>query len=114
MNNGWTGVDLDATLAHYDGWQGELHIGEPIPEMVARVKEWISEGHEVRIFTARVHEEVPGKRQACRTAIEDWCEKHIGKRLRVTNTKDFGMIALWDDRAVQVIPNTGRRVAVNP
>ncbi len=22
MSNGWIGVDLDGTLAHYDGWQG--------------------------------------------------------------------------------------------
>ncbi len=33
--------------------------------------------------------------------------KHIGKELEITNVKDFGMIELWDDRAVQVIPNTG-------
>lgn len=34
---GWIGVDLDATLAHYDRWTGGA-IGEPIPTMVARVK----------------------------------------------------------------------------
>jgi hypothetical protein len=27
---GWIGVDLDGTLAHYDGWKGIDHIGEPI------------------------------------------------------------------------------------
>lgn len=24
-NNGWIGVDLDGTLAHYDGWNG-IHV----------------------------------------------------------------------------------------
>ena len=35
---GWIGVDLDATLAYYDGFKGPEHIGEPIPQMVDRVK----------------------------------------------------------------------------
>jgi hypothetical protein len=42
--------------------------------------------------------------------IEAWCVEHIGVVLPVTNVKDFGMIELWDDRAVQVVPNTGQRV----
>ena len=32
-----------------------------------------------------------------------------GEVLPVTNCKDFGMIELWDDRAVQVVFNTGIR-----
>jgi hypothetical protein len=35
--DGWIGVDLDATLAKYDGWKSADHIGEPIPAMVDRV-----------------------------------------------------------------------------
>jgi len=31
MSKGWVGVDLDGTLAHYDGWKGADHIGEPGP-----------------------------------------------------------------------------------
>jgi hypothetical protein len=42
--------------------------------------------------------------------IQDWCEKHIGRRLEVTCQKDFAMIELWDDRCVQVVCNTGKRV----
>jgi len=44
------------------------------------------------------------------TPIQDWCEEHLGKRLPVTNVKDFGMIQCYDDRAVQVEMNTGRIV----
>jgi hypothetical protein len=112
-NSGWIGVDLDGTLAHYDRWRGSDHIGEPIPKMVERVKKWIGQGREVRIFTARVSPEacaLNGEHPtAVASAVQDWCEKHIGRRLIVTNSKDMAMVQLWDDRAVQVIPNTGER-----
>lgn len=116
--SGWIGVDLDGTLAKYDGWISEYHIGEPVPLMADRVKDWLSRGIDVRIFTARAdsgHVEIhpDGVRQRnvdhVIGVIQDWTEKHFGVRLPVTNKKDFGMIQLWDDRAVQVIPNTGIR-----
>jgi hypothetical protein len=103
MMSGWIGVDLDGTLARYDGGQGVGHIGAPIEPMIARVREWLSQGHEVRIFTARAQfaEQIP--------PVEAWCKKHLGVQLPVTCAKDFGMIELWDDRCVQVVTNTGRR-----
>ncbi len=106
---GWIGVDLDGTLAHYDGWRGETHIGPPIPAMVERVKTWLAEGREVRIFTARISDPRPGINRAIVDAICAWCREHVGAALLVTNVKDFEMIALWDDRAVQVVRNTGAR-----
>jgi hypothetical protein len=105
--SGWTGVDLDGTLAEYGGWQGEDHIGAPIPVMIERVKRWIAEGREVRIFTARVQE--PCSDEVIAT-IQAWCERHIGCVLPITNQKDYDMVALWDDRCVQVECNTGRRM----
>ncbi len=114
---GWIGVDLDGTLAVYAGWVDELHIGEPIQPMVQRVKSWLDEGKQVKIFTARVsapYTDLLSKERRpvdeIAKAIQDWCEKHIGVRLEVTCVKDFGMIELWDDRCVQVIPNTGIQV----
>jgi hypothetical protein len=107
---GWIGVDLDGTLAHYDGWKGETHVGEPVEKMLLRVKAWLIDGIEVRIFTARVF---AGEGRHTRdvaeitNAIQDWCEKHGLPRLRVTNIKDFQMVELWDDRAVAVQANTG-------
>lgn len=103
--SGWIGVDLDGTLAMYDGWNGPEHIGDPIVPMVARVKRWRAAGREVKIFTARVHGDEP----AVLAVIEEWCLTHVGEVLPVTNKKDYGMIELWDDRAVQVHPNTGCR-----
>lgn len=107
-SGGWIGVDLDGTLAHYEGWVDETHIGAPVTAMVERVKDWLSQGREVRVFTARVSH--PAQTPAARAAIEAWCEQHIGRVLVVTNVKDYAMIELWDDRAVQVEPNTGRPI----
>ena len=105
--SGWIGVDLDGTLALYNDWRDYKHIGEPIPLMLERVKHWISIGQEVRIVTARIS--FPETRTESIKVIEKWCIKHVGQKLLVTNEKDFAMIELWDDRCVQVIPNTGKR-----
>lgn len=115
--SGWIGVDLDGTLAEYKGWQGVEHIGDPIPAMVDRVKAWIDNGQEVRIFTARVYSD--GSKDRDRDVylatkyIHNWLIKHLGVPLPVTCTKDFGMIELWDDRAVRVVMNEGRPCCAN-
>jgi hypothetical protein len=110
MNGGWIGCDLDGTLARYEGWVDELHIGEPIAPMVQRVKTWIARGETVKIFTARVGPAAKATRDvaAITNAIQDWCERHIGHRLEVTCVKDYAMVALFDDRCVEVEMNTGR------
>jgi hypothetical protein len=102
MSGGWIGVDLDGTLAEYHGWKGMENIGAPVPRMMERVKEWLANGTTVKIFTARacIPEQIP--------PIKEWLKKHGLPDLEVTNVKDFGMVCLWDDRAVSVIPNTGR------
>lgn len=112
--SGWIGVDLDGTLAEYGKWQGETHIGPPIPVMVDRVKRWLAAGYEVRILTARAstipalpEENREYSQPAAVAAIEAWCLEHIGRVLPVTCQKDYLMLELWDDRAVQVVPNTG-------
>ena len=130
-DQGWIGVDLDGTLAHYEGWNGGA-IGAPIPKMVERVKAWLAEGKTVKIVTARVcgrFTRVPdvvvqisddarvefraewwreAVKQEC--LVKAWCLEHLGRELEVTALKDFGMIELWDDRAVQVLLNTGVQV----
>lgn len=111
--SGWIGVDLDGTLAHYVRWQGVEHVGDPVPAMMERVKRWIAANYRVKIFTARVACPEP-ERSICVKVIQDWCERHGLPRLEVTNEKDFGMIELWDDRAVQVEPNTGEPLGYSP
>lgn len=104
---GWIGVDLDGTLAYYDGKKKHRHdIGGPIPPMLARVKKWLNEGKDVRIVTARFGHTGEDHDLAV-TAIQNWCRDHIGRTLPITDRKDFMMEELWDDRAVQVEKNTG-------
>jgi hypothetical protein len=131
----WVAVDLDGTLAeHYGskGWQGYDHIGPPVPAMLQAVKDFLEDGIEVRIFTARaaMHNtliDAEGNQlpiealEDHRTKhpvsyidavgpIEKWCEEHIGQRLTVTCKKDPGCVLILDDRAMQVIQNTGEVV----
>ena len=114
MSEGWIGIDLDGTLAEYDGWKGVEHIGKPIPSMVERVKSWIIEGKDVRIFTARVCMSQSKKDfTTAYEAIAAWCRKYIGKELKITAEKDWKMIKLWDDRCVSVIPNTGEIIPLD-
>lgn len=113
-NSGWIGVDLDGTLAFYERWTACDHVGDPIEPMVARVKQWRAAGHSVKIFTARVSSDGSARRDLeaarARIAIAAWCEKHLGEILPVTCVKDYAMIELWDDRAVQVRANKGEPV----
>lgn len=114
---GWIGVDLDGTLAQYDYWRGEAHIGNPVPIMVERIKKWRSEGKTVKIFTARAS--IKGRVYNVATGsyddpdklilqpIREWCLKHIGEELPITNEKDFDMEYLWDDRCIPVVTNKG-------
>jgi len=94
---GWVGVDLDGTLAHYDHYRGDDFVGKPVEPMVRKVRKWIAEGKDVRLFTARKPH----------PAIRRWMADHLGKVLPITNTKDGKMIALYDDRVVQVKRNEG-------
>jgi len=133
MDNGWIGVDLDGTLAHYERWVDGHVIGEPIHPMVDRVKNWLAEGRKVRIFTARIwpiliadprvpdnvwpilmSEQASESRHATARfvahAVQSWVQEHIGQSLVLTCVKDLAMIELWDDRAVQVAKNLGEPI----
>lgn len=99
MADGWVGVDFDGTLAT----QGDLnHTGSPIEPMMQRVRQWLAEGREVRILSAR------GCLPEQTAIVQDWLERYGLPRLALTNVKDFSMDVLWDDRCVAVEPNTGR------
>ncbi len=123
LENGWVGVDLDGTLAESPA-PSIFAVGEPVPRMVALVHRLLTDGVDVRIFTARVAAcgKVSGADlvddgafAAAQTAlVKAWCEEHIGRELPVTATKDFAMAMLFDDRAFHVIANTGVVVGTDP
>jgi hypothetical protein len=105
----WIGVDLDGTLAEAESWKGFEHIGKPVPKMVKRVRIWLEMGYRVKIVTARAQNP-----ELAIPPIHEWLKKHELPELEVTNAKDMDMIELWDDRCVQVVPNTGNPVGPNP
>lgn len=104
-------IDTLGTLKH-------INIGEPVRPMLERVRDWIANGTDVRIVTARVSHDGSAARmvqaQYALIAIMDWCERHIGKALPVTCVKDYAMKELWDDRVVQVVKNIGHPVGYSP
>lgn len=127
---GWIGVDFDGTLAEYHKWEGSDKLGAPIQPMVQRVKQWLDEGKEVRIFTARAYpitkpiygdagfnlHYIPNLGEGIEEAlmaieaIREWTYNVFGRILTVTCVKDHAMIELYDDRAIQVTKNTGEIV----
>lgn len=106
----WIGCDLDGTLAYHDPeYFSPLEIGEPVPMMLATIKKHLKDGDTIKIVTARVgvHPDHDEDVDEIKEAIQDWTEEHLGQRLEVTDSKDYNMLYLYDDRARQVIPNTG-------
>ena len=97
----WIGVDLDGTLAVAGNWKGMDAIGEPVPAMLRRVRAWVDKGLKVKVVTARAGDPVG------LAATRAWLERQGLGALEVTDRKDFGMLELWDDRAIQVVHNTG-------
>lgn len=131
---GWIGVDFDGTMFTYDKWVGWNVFGKPIKPMIDRIHDWLNAGIEVRVVTARIglpdsfdHLDQPvysaRRMTKCRVTgiyfsdrmmeleIQKHCLINGLSRLRVQCYKDVNMITLYDDRAVQVIPNTGQTLA---
>lgn len=105
----WVGFDLDGTLAHYDGFRGPDHIGEPIAPMVNLAGEYIKNGVEVRIVTARANpRNYPGQHKIFMDTCRKWAVDIFGIDLVITCRKDQDMHLLYDDRAIGVEKNTGR------
>jgi hypothetical protein len=110
MNNkSWYGYDLDKTLAYYDKWRDELHIGPPVPAMIAHVKEKLAAGKRVKIFTARIADPdlSDDERAIITKVIMLWSKEYVGVELEVTCEKDSAMVHLYDDRAEGVVANMG-------
>lgn len=105
-DDGWVGVDADKTLFVYDGtWRGPGHFGQPIPLMVARVRQHLTNGDTVKLFTARVSD--PEWEPAGREGWESLSMYLFDQVLEATNVKDYKMTLLYDDKAIQIVENTG-------
>ena len=103
---GWFGFDLDGTTAFYESY-GDGSIGAPIKPMIRRIRHYLKQGRIVKFVTARVHPSHGLEAVTERQKIEAFCQEQFGQVLPVLCEKDMHMIALFDDRAEQVIPNKG-------
>lgn len=117
---GWIGVDWDRTMVEYhtnpQGYNALDH-GDFLWPMVNRVKNWLAEGREVRIFTARVSgfddtEESREKLAAVVDSIHAKLAEVDIPKLDVTCIKDYKCDQIWDDIAVSMRPNTGTPVFI--
>lgn len=98
-------VDLDGTLAQYDGWKGIDHIGPVIPEVANAMERAQAEGAEVHLFTARVSD--PEDAAEAHQVISKWAEENNFNFASITAVKHKFFTEFWDDRAIQVIKNQG-------
>lgn len=110
------GCDFDKTMAHYEDGDidklGPEHVGEPIPEMVEKIKQALADGAEVYVFTARVNPGDGTFKKALNATksyvvISEWCQRNIGTVLPITHEKSWRWSEIWDDKAKEVLPNTG-------
>lgn len=109
----WDGYDFDKTIAIYEKGDDKfsvLKLGAPIESMIEHIKANLASGKKCKIFTARVSYDDERINQAVREVIRAWCVEHIGVALEITCKKDIGMRTLYDDRARQVVENTGQIV----
>lgn len=102
-------VDWDGTLVEYHGYKGVGVFGPPIPAMVQRVHQWIRDGHEVIIHTARVSVEHDPQHVMINCKRIDLCLREMGlPLLEITANKYIRISEFWDDRGVGLERNTGR------
>lgn len=107
-NDKWLAVDLDGTLAAYNGWSGEDHIGDIVLPIAEGIKQRVRDGWKVAIFTARLSGN-PDEAAHAERVIWQWVEKHkmSGYIVGITATKHKHFREFWDDRAIAVIKNQG-------
>ena len=98
-------VDLDGTLAHYDGWKGIGHIGAIIPSVANAILLAKKEGADIWIFTARVSD--PKDAEEAGNAIVAYLTENGIPFDGLTAIKHKFFTEFWDDRAIQVIKNEG-------
>lgn len=86
-SSGWYGVDFDGCLAEYTKICAPGELGKPLQPMVDRVKKWIAEGIEVKIFTARA-------------AYSGMTEKDIEAQIKFS--EDFGENLTRDEAIARI------------
>ena len=95
----WVGFDFDGTLVEFPR-AGQSHGGD-IPSMVRLLRELVEQGVEVRIVTAKAaYPELTA-------VVQRWLDSHGIGGVKITDRKDFEMVALFDDLAISVEKGIG-------
>ena len=104
-------ADLDGTLAYYDEVNfNPYEVGAPIKSMIQLMRSEMAKGIEVRIFTARAargNNETDLMYDARMEPVIKFSLANFRKILPIVNYKTFATIAIYDDRAYQVLTNQG-------
>ena len=106
----WWGFDVDKTAFVDEGGTRGGVIGEPIMPIIRRIKHFLRTGRKVNIVTARVHPSEPDREEQVLTvsrALDAVLGPEMASKIGIRSDKDRHMIDLYDDRAMQVIPNKG-------
>lgn len=113
-NKKYIAFDLDGTLARHEPRESTDHVGEPIPSMVELARSYLLSGRHVRVITARVAPVYDDAAEQV-TLVKEWLAKHVTHdmpyEIQVQAHKCGRMELLYDDRAIQVVRNTGERPA---
>jgi len=92
-------IDLDKTIAHYDGWINAYTVGEPLEGAVEFIRTLQQAGWYIYIFSARAEDTVS------KSVIQEWVCKHFPflldtQKIFVTNVKSRDIECFVDDRAI--------------
>lgn len=106
----WVGFDFDRTLFKREDGDDIKTYGDPIWKNIELVKTYLVAGEKVKIFTARVAVDKPEDVLFQTELIQGACKQYFGQVLDITCIKDPNCIKIYDDIAVQVVPNSGELV----
>ena len=98
-HGGYISFDIDRTLFERHSGDPIENLGVPIPNMIAKVKSYLSEGRKVVILTARSESQWG--------MIVDALAAQGIVGVQITNKKSSRMDLLFDDKAVGCIENVG-------
>lgn len=105
-------VDLDGTLAKYDGWKGADHFGEALPGARDFLGQ-LGKTHRVLIYTTRTKADAPDRPEgatpeAMGAKVADWLKANDLPFDEVYTGQGKPLAAVYvDDRAVAVPSNPG-------
>lgn len=101
-------LDFDRTLARRTDEDLDIDkVGEPIPQMLAHVRKWLSQGYKITIFTARLgHDSIEENRRQ-EQMIRRFLARENLPQFPITAIKRSVFTHFVDDKAIPVTENEG-------